>query len=318
VPRVTHRGKDNTTGIAIISAVLVSLACPRPSIAAEAGPTGDGAKSGFAAYHLVGILANAQFLYELDRVVSPRAYRGVLGGGELFYEYRGEKNIHWFSLGAGVGGPKPRTDTVVGYRDNDGDVATRKSDPFQVIGQAEYAYHRMLKRTDRLSLGLGGALDAYISYFSATGFSWLCTYSLDLSALAEWRVAPRHTLVFRLHTPLLTFMSRPKWSIYDDEVMDRSPVATIFAAEPTSVHELARVVAEARYEIAVSRRIRLGVAYEISYTHATVPNTADVVSNTISVGASPPSKGGSDEPIPPGIGVFTVGAVPLPRRVRGG
>lgn len=287
MPRVIHHGKGNTTGIATIAAVLISMACPRFSSAKESRPLDADSKSGFVAHHLVGAFAKTQFLYELDRAVSPRAYRGFLWGGELFYEYRGEKNRHWFSLGAGVGGPKPGTGTTVGYRDNDGDVAIREADPFQVVGQAEYAYHRMLKRTNRLAIGLGGALDAYISYFNATGFSWISTYSLDLSALAEWRVAPRHTLVFRLHTPLLTFMSRPKWSIYDDEVIDRSPAATIFAAEPTSVHELARVVAEARYEVAVFRRVRLSLAYEISYTHVTVPDTADVVGNTISVGVVP-------------------------------
>ncbi len=273
----------------VLYIVLAVIAFPATVRAGGASPTHEAKRSepSEGARHLIGVAAEGFAYYGIDRALSPRAYRGMNWGGALFYEYRGEKNLHDVTLREGLGSPKTRTDIYMADLDADGNPMIEKVDPFQVQGELQYAYHRLLLRRNTVDVGLGCALDAYIDYLSAAGFTWLAAYSLNPSILTNWRPRPRHMLRVRVYSPLLTALSRPTWTIFNDAVLDRPPWTNLFVAKVTSVYQFARVAAEVTYEWAVSEHVRFALIYEISYIHTTVPRRADILCSNLSLGVVP-------------------------------
>ena len=237
--------------------------------------------------HMIGVGGEVFVYYGLDNILSPRAYRGADFGGALFYEYRGDKNRHDVSVNAGVGHPTPRTDTYTAELDVDGNPEFEKAETFQVQGEIRYAYHRILYQGNALDIGVGGALDAYINYLDATGFTWLAAYSLNPSVIADWRPKPKHMIRARVFTPLLTFLSRPTWTVFDDAVMDRPAWTNLFVAEVTSVHQFARVAAQLMYEWTAFNHVAFAFVYELSYIHTTEPRQADSLCNNVQLAVIP-------------------------------
>jgi hypothetical protein len=239
--------------------------------------------------HRLGIMGRALIYYGLDQIASPRAYRGVVGGGSLFYEYCGEKNHHMLILGGSAGHVRPKTRSQFGIQDADGELTVQTSDPFYVDAQMQYAYHRLLRHpTKPFNIGIGAALDADVRLlFFSYPVSWQGAYSLNISAMTVLNPKKRHAVILRLYLPFVTQLSRPAWTVLDADIIDRPKVLSLITGELTSVHKYLKITAEARYEFTISPCIKLGFIYEISYTHIAVPETADILLNRFSLGIIP-------------------------------
>ncbi len=189
----------------------------------------------------------------------------------------------------------PTNEVSVTHEEDDGEVQTITVDSFQVQGDLFYAYHRALyvSSSGDLAVALGGSLDFYFNLISSVGITWVGAYSLNVSSMVIWKVAPSHALVFRVYLPFLVYLCRPPWSTITDEVMDSSSARNAFVGHITSVNDFFKIAAEIRYEVSVSEHLLLGFTYELSYYHSPEPLPLDSISNNFAIGVIP-NFGGRD------------------------
>jgi hypothetical protein len=261
----------------------ISLATTAASAGEEAQPE-----------HFAGLHAAALVHWSYDERFSPLAYRGASFGGALSYEFRGEENHHMAGARFGIGPTTGGFDERMTYVDEEGVARTLTVDRTQIQAALNYAYHRALARSPRgrTRLYLGALADAYVYLVSSLSFNWLAAYSLNASAQLTADPAPRHFVAVRFYVPLLTYLCRPPWSIYDDSVMDVPEWKNAFSGHLTSLNEYVRLTAELRYEYAIDRRWRLSFSYELSYFYTDDPTPFYAVANSFLVGATPGFGGG--------------------------
>jgi hypothetical protein len=144
--------------------------------------------------HHIGFGLGTSLFRERDELASPLAYQGLLFGGSLSYEYRGERQDHWAYLGLG-GGTLKAAIAREAYP-----PGTDRGSGALAYANLRYGYHHVVYRLSegRLDLSAGAVLDMASHDFKPSGASsiiWLTTYSLDAGVMARYQPASRHTLV---------------------------------------------------------------------------------------------------------------------------
>jgi hypothetical protein len=235
--------------------------------------------------HHIGFSASSSFFRERDELASPLAYQGLVFGGSLSYEYRGDRQDHWAYLGLGEGSLKaaiareaypPGTDMGTGAL---------------VYANLRYGYHHEVHRLGRLDLSAGAVLDLASHYFKPNGpddFFWLNTYGLNAGVMARYQAAEKHTLVTRVFSPVVVFLSRPAWSIYDNPTQNTSVTRLLVGGQTalTSLNGYRAVTARFDYEYRFSPRWCGTASYEIAYRSSSIFAPVNSLQNSILVGLS--------------------------------
>jgi hypothetical protein len=237
--------------------------------------------------HHLGLSVGTSVFRERDELASPLAYQGLLFGGSLSYEYRGDRNDHWTYLGAGGGSLKAA-------------IASGAYPPGTHMGVADsayanlrYGYHRVIHRRldGRLDLSAGVVLDLASHVYKPSGADdlfWLTTYSLDVGVMARYEPTSRHSLVARLFSPFVTYLSRTAWSIYDNSTQKVSLNHLLSGGQTkvTSLSGYRSVTARFDYAYRFSARWSGTASYELTYRNSAISDPIQTLQNSILLGLS--------------------------------
>ena len=237
--------------------------------------------------HHIGFGLGTSLFRERDELASPLAYQGLLFGGSLSYEYRGERQDHWAYLGLG-GGTLKAAIAKEAYP-----PGTDRGSGALAYANIRYGYHHVVYRLSegRLDLSAGAVLDMASHDFKPSGASsiiWLTTYSLDVGVMARYQPASRHTLVARMFSPFLTYLGRPAWSILDSPTGNMS-VAQLLSGgqtEVTSLNGYRAVTARFDYEYRFSPRWSGTASYELTYRNSSILEPVHSLQNSVFLGLS--------------------------------
>jgi hypothetical protein len=231
----------------------------------------------------------AMFFRGRDQLASPLAYQGLLWGGRLSYEYRGQRGWHWLKTDVVVGRPTP----VVGSRDDIARVGFPWGQSYLLGANLRYGYHHVVARfaADRLVLLAGGLLTGDARVFVPTTqsniFFRVLGWSLNAGAMACYRPASRHLIVAHLFVPFLTYLVRTPWPLYDNPSMKLRGSQFFFQGHMTSLNGYQAATARAHYEYEISPRWSATATYQLSFVNTpTPPKPITLLESSLLVGFS--------------------------------
>ena len=151
-----------------------------------------------------------------DDHATPLIFNGIGIAPSLQYIYKGEKSQHYAEVSYYSGRLETSSDN---FFDNDNN------------GRIRYSYLHSI--TDfqifnkQIDFSLGGSIGSFLShsdYFykwvppvdARAGESWYWSNSLDISALLEYNPEPREAFSLQLFIPVVSNVSRPKYSLSGD------------------------------------------------------------------------------------------------------
>jgi hypothetical protein len=285
----------------VIASIVLCLQGARsdatPSVAAKPGAIAAASSSATATAfpetsgpalrkHHIGVSLGTSLFRERDELASPLAYQGLLFGGRLSHEYRGDWHDHWTYLSVGGGSLRAAIAKEAyppGTHMGTGDLAYAN-----LRYGYHYAFYRLLE--GRLDLSAGAVLDLASHFLKPTGANdlfWLTAYSLNAGVMARYQPAGRNTLVARLFSPFVTCLNRPAWSIYDNpEQKSITQLLSGGQTEVTSLNGYRAVTLRFDYEYRFSPRWSGTASYELDYRNSSILEPVHSLQNSVLVGLS--------------------------------
>jgi len=228
---------------------------------------------------LSAVLGNPRFS---DSTVSPLLYSGLTGGLSARYEY-GVESYGFDAQISGYGGVLSN-----GYDYSSGDSAGPLDTDFG--GGAHVGLWFKLPFGGGFILDLGGRLEwdfdvAFLTHMSM--YDWVGDLSLSPMFRFEFNPERRSRFYWEVCVPVFSFLNRPSWTIYDnelDELASEGLILILFRGVPVSLDQYLKIRTGIGGEFEITDALILNAGFEAVYRHTELPRAADFLNLSVSMG----------------------------------
>ena len=219
-----------------------------------------------------------------DLLYSPFVYRGrSLLTAQVYYERRTRNGLHLLSASIddiSIESTAQRTGTI-----------TRKASTASMYS-IHYGYARAVVQRGNFSMLLGGLLDSQFhlvgyQFLASDDEGYLLSYALTAWGRGHYRLDQKHALRLDTSFPLVSFVSRPPYSlVYNEEIQSDTP--TFFFIHKRGRVELPGAYTKwhlsLQYSYDFSSTVSLTVSYQFDYIRFSEPQRIAILRNGFDAG----------------------------------
>ncbi|MFQ5729341.1 MAG: hypothetical protein ACE5GN_03165 [Waddliaceae bacterium] len=225
----------------------------------------------------LGLTFGLSNYHSKDLMLSPLIYRGNNFEIDLSYLHKRKKSFHTLEISFTIGD----INSNVPYHTQTGARA-----------HIWYGYSRQITKFSlkdkTIPIFIGGLLKFFAEGAIPQDFensTWILVHSLNINLGTQYPINPRHSLYWDLHFPALSYVIRPPYAGFDEEVRENHGLKNLVTnGEFHAVYDYLMLFTRFVYIYKLTEKFDLKAKYQFSYHQYDQPREVKMFTNLFSAG----------------------------------